>query len=246
MSTISSRLGLILPTAADQANITDINTNMLKLDTIAGLITCTSTTRPSTNLYVGMQIYETDTGRYAYLSQITPATWSDVAITLTSTQLNSIVASVLSQVGSGMTVFAGQSTLATSYYGTDPAGVQATATNYASFTTTKPNQTVTLTVTATEIITAASSNILGERASVLSTTVAGSTVASSGFTLTSTINPAVGVMAVLPLISTGTFVVASAGTYNITTTVSKSNNSTGNSSALHTVGAITARAEVNG
>lgn len=63
------RLGMTLVTGTDtiggvnpslQAKVNDALT---KLDATAGVVLCTSTTRPTTNLYPGMQAWETDTRR---------------------------------------------------------------------------------------------------------------------------------------------------------------------------------------
>jgi len=63
----------------DSANIADINSNMVKLDAIAGLNVCTSSTRPSSNLFIGCQIWETDTGKEYVCTQVSPSVvWTQV------------------------------------------------------------------------------------------------------------------------------------------------------------------------
>lgn len=66
MATTSARLSLTKPSDAEDADIATINANMDKIDSFIGYHVCTSTTRPASP-YVGLAIYETDTGnRYIY------------------------------------------------------------------------------------------------------------------------------------------------------------------------------------
>ena len=67
MGSYTSRLGLFLPAGTDAADINTIIAAWNKLDKTSGLILCTSSTRPTTNLFPGLYIKETDTGKHYYL-----------------------------------------------------------------------------------------------------------------------------------------------------------------------------------
>lgn len=75
---LTTRLGLEKPDPTDAYDIQVINDNMDILDLTGGVILCTSTTRPSTNLFYGMQIYETDTSLSYVWRQGTPDFWYQV------------------------------------------------------------------------------------------------------------------------------------------------------------------------
>lgn len=75
---LTTRLGLEKPDPTDAYDIQVQNSNMDKLDLTGGVILCTSTTRPSTNLFYGMQIYETDTSLSYVWRQGTPDFWYQV------------------------------------------------------------------------------------------------------------------------------------------------------------------------
>jgi hypothetical protein len=74
MGTYTSRLGLFLPAGTDAADIATIVAAWNKLDKTSGLILCTSSTRPTTNLFPGLFIKETDTRKHYYLDNT--GTWS--------------------------------------------------------------------------------------------------------------------------------------------------------------------------
>lgn len=66
MSTTTQFQQLVKPDYVDPADIDVENDNMDKIDKI-GLVLCTSGTRPTTNLFEGLQILETDTNiKYVY------------------------------------------------------------------------------------------------------------------------------------------------------------------------------------
>lgn len=60
MSTLTQFQQLTKPGYSDPADIAVINTNLDAIDKI-GTVLCTNATRPTTNLFNGLQIYETDT-----------------------------------------------------------------------------------------------------------------------------------------------------------------------------------------
>lgn len=63
----TSRLGLYLPVATDNADVKVVLKSQLQaIDDSFDATICTSTTRPITNLYDGRLIYETDTGNLMY------------------------------------------------------------------------------------------------------------------------------------------------------------------------------------
>lgn len=66
-ATYSTRMKLIIPAGTDAADINTIIANWNKLDGTSGLLLCTSSTRPVTNLFPGLWIKETDTGKHYYL-----------------------------------------------------------------------------------------------------------------------------------------------------------------------------------
>jgi hypothetical protein len=74
----TTRLGLEKPEATDEYDIAVYNDNWDKLDLAAGTIICSSSTRPSTGLFVGLTIFEIDTNRTYYWDgdswEIKPAT----------------------------------------------------------------------------------------------------------------------------------------------------------------------------
>lgn len=75
MSTLSSKLGLLLPDGTDLIDRTNqLNGNWEILDDATGMITCTSTTRPS-NPHADQLIYETDTRRIM-LRNTTDTAWT--------------------------------------------------------------------------------------------------------------------------------------------------------------------------
>lgn len=64
MPDFTSKLLLIKPTTAENADIAQINANMDEIDSNAGAFICTSTTRPTgTNRFSGQFAYETDKHR---------------------------------------------------------------------------------------------------------------------------------------------------------------------------------------
>lgn len=84
MATFTTRLGLRKPdptpvTGDTWSTANDLNANWDKIDAALPPLICTSTTRPSTGLFLGMMIYETDTTRVRILRGISPATWRDVS-----------------------------------------------------------------------------------------------------------------------------------------------------------------------
>lgn len=67
MATSTTRLGLRKPTTLDTFDeATDLNAPMDILDQSVGTQVCTSTTRPTTNLFQGKRIYETDTNNWLF------------------------------------------------------------------------------------------------------------------------------------------------------------------------------------
>src|SRR5689334_4133597 len=64
MTSTSPRLGLVVPTQADQFSTQDLADNWGKVDAAPGTLVCTSTSRPTTwtNAQKGRKIIETDTG----------------------------------------------------------------------------------------------------------------------------------------------------------------------------------------
>ncbi len=69
MGTLTSRLKLLKPALTDLVDVvTQLNDNYDRLDEVAGVIICTSATRPSGgDLFTGAKIYETDTTKeYVY------------------------------------------------------------------------------------------------------------------------------------------------------------------------------------
>lgn len=62
MPTFSSRLGLIKQAGGEDVDVDLLNANFDRLDSFAGVVICTSTTRPTgTDRFVGCKIFETDT-----------------------------------------------------------------------------------------------------------------------------------------------------------------------------------------
>lgn len=68
MSTATPKLGLILPDDVEFYDVDIVNGNNTKIDTAIGTVICTSSTRPSTDLFNGMMLYETDTRRFVVRS----------------------------------------------------------------------------------------------------------------------------------------------------------------------------------
>lgn len=66
MATNTSKIGLQKDDPNDTYNVIVVNQNLDRLDAAIGLKVVTSTTRPTTARFPGMEIYETDTGRYLY------------------------------------------------------------------------------------------------------------------------------------------------------------------------------------
>lgn len=63
MTSVSSKLGLVLPSGADPFSTSDIHDNWTKIDTSPGAYICTSSTRPSWTVgQAGRKIIETNTG----------------------------------------------------------------------------------------------------------------------------------------------------------------------------------------
>lgn len=83
MATSTTRLGLRKPDGTDKPNrVTDLNDNWDKVDLAVGATAVTSGTRPTTNLFTGKRIYETDT-KNRLINPATPATttsWVDEGI----------------------------------------------------------------------------------------------------------------------------------------------------------------------
>lgn len=63
MPTFTSKLGLQKDLGTELYDVDVVNDNLDKIDNAMGAVICTSTTRPSTNLFNGMELYETDTRR---------------------------------------------------------------------------------------------------------------------------------------------------------------------------------------
>ena len=61
MDTPTPNLELPQFESTDDLAFTDVNGAFLSIDTLAVPTVCTSATRPTTNLFVGREIYETDT-----------------------------------------------------------------------------------------------------------------------------------------------------------------------------------------
>lgn len=75
MSTLSSKLGLVLPDGTDPVSrVNHLNGNWELLDDAVGTITCTSGTRPATP-YAGQLIYESDT-RKIMVRNISNTSWT--------------------------------------------------------------------------------------------------------------------------------------------------------------------------
>ncbi len=78
-TTFTSRFGLRKPdpnpVTGDFVDVAlDLNANWDKVDAAIDTI-CTSSTRPSTGLFIGKQCYETDTRRFIVCTQVSPALW---------------------------------------------------------------------------------------------------------------------------------------------------------------------------
>lgn len=61
MSTLTTRLGLTKPATTEQYDVTIVNGNSDKIDAAVGVTPATSTTRPSTQLFDGRAVHESDT-----------------------------------------------------------------------------------------------------------------------------------------------------------------------------------------
>jgi len=73
MATSTTRLGLRKPDPTDKpSRTTDLNDDWDKVDLAVGAYNCTSGARPTTNLYTGKRIYETDT-KNRLVNATTPA-----------------------------------------------------------------------------------------------------------------------------------------------------------------------------
>lgn len=81
MSTISTRLQLLLPAYDEAADVDVFNNNWGILDTTSGLVLCTEATKPTVNLFQGFYIKCTDSGKhYLYLGN----TWVEDTYTSTT------------------------------------------------------------------------------------------------------------------------------------------------------------------
>lgn len=84
MGTTTTRLGLFKPdpnpTTGDDVDVSELNDNADKIDAAVGFFVCTSGTRPTTNAWQGMPIYETDTNRFYIAATGGPTpTWLQLA-----------------------------------------------------------------------------------------------------------------------------------------------------------------------
>lgn len=81
MSTLTTRLSLVKPVASENIDVTIVDSNYDKLDTVAGMVYATSTTRPSTP-FQGQPVYESDTGNAAVHNGSTPASggWEYITV----------------------------------------------------------------------------------------------------------------------------------------------------------------------
>jgi hypothetical protein len=88
MATFTTRLGLRKPDPTPGGDTwstaTDLNANWDKIDAAMPPIVCTSSTRPSTGLFLGMTIFETDTLALLVLDQISPARWRNPKTNITN------------------------------------------------------------------------------------------------------------------------------------------------------------------
>lgn len=81
MATTTTRLGLTKPAGTEDYDVGIVNANSDRLDTAAGFLHVTSSTRPSAP-YLGQPIRETDTGKaYVCTAVGPPAAWVQVALT---------------------------------------------------------------------------------------------------------------------------------------------------------------------
>lgn len=89
MATFTTRLGLRKPdptpvTGDDWSTADDLNANWDKIDAAMPPLVCTSSTRPSTGLFLGMLIFETDTLAIMVLDQVTPPRWRNPKTNITN------------------------------------------------------------------------------------------------------------------------------------------------------------------
>jgi hypothetical protein len=72
-------------------DVNKFNVNTQKINDLLGTIICTSTTRPSTNLYDGMMLYETDTQRFVVRASAAWVAVPNLVIVASHTVRNAIV-----------------------------------------------------------------------------------------------------------------------------------------------------------
>jgi hypothetical protein len=81
MSTTTTRLALVKPITSEDVDVTILNANSDKIDTVAGMVYASSSTRPSTP-FQGQPVYESDTGNTLVHNGSSPASggWEYITV----------------------------------------------------------------------------------------------------------------------------------------------------------------------
>lgn len=81
MGTLTTRFGLRKPAPGDLYDVVaDENYNSDQIDAAMGDRICTSSTRPSTSIYVGLRCFETDTKAVIVITSLGPTVWRYVTL----------------------------------------------------------------------------------------------------------------------------------------------------------------------
>jgi len=100
MGTITTKFGLRKPASGDLYDVVaDDNYNMDQIDAAMGDRICTSGTRPSTSIYVGLRVFETDTKAVIVITSLGPTVWRYVTNPVVA---STVAMNALSPVHTGM------------------------------------------------------------------------------------------------------------------------------------------------